>query len=187
MMMIAESAVVAAGVGRELVAEYEGRAEAVAAREALEEHGVAHGHVKLEAAPADAGYLGRATLRFDRSTVRRVGSWSLLGTAAGAVTGVVAVAVGIGVFAATGAPIGVNAAIALLLGGTGGAEAGAFIGATASLPALASINADLLASAEPHVFLRISPVVDDEADAAISALPETRPEHVRRLAGAVAA
>ncbi len=168
---------------RELVAEYEDREHAGAARELLEAHGVERAYVTLEPSPAGAGRLERETLRFDRRTMRRVGGWTAAGTAIGALLGLTLVGAGILVFAAIGAPVGVNAAIALLLGGTGGAEAGAFIAATASLPALPSINADLLARAEPHVFVRVRIAGEQDAQTALDVLTATEPEQLRRIDG----
>jgi hypothetical protein len=169
---------------RELVAEYAGRAPAAAARDLLEARGIAHADVTLEASPAGQDRLERETLRFDRKTMRHVGGWTAAGTVAGTILGLTFVGAGILAFAAFGGGIGVNAAIALLLAGTGGAEAGAFIGATASLPALPAINANLLASAEPHVFVRVRVVDEQDAQIAIDALAATHPEQLRRTLGA---
>jgi hypothetical protein len=169
----------------ELVAEYAGRAGAIAARELLEAHGIAHADVMLEASPAGQDRLERETLRFDRKTMRHVGSWTAAGTIVGTVLGLTLVGAGVLAFAAFGGPFDVNSAIALLLGGTGGAEAGAFIAATASLPGLPAINANLLASAEPHVFVRVSVVGEQDAQTAVDVLKTTNPDQLRRVAGAV--
>ncbi|MHB8377940.1 MAG: hypothetical protein ACYDEB_13445 [Dehalococcoidia bacterium] len=172
-----------ASLDQEFVAEYPDRRAAAQAREALEAHGVDARHLSLAAAPPAAGGTREAALRFDRQTMRRIGGFTFAGIVIGGVGGVVMVALGVAVAAAVGVHIGTVAAIAVLLGGTGGVEAGAFIGATASLPAFAEINDDTASQAEPHVFVRVTPADGREAELAIEAFAETHPEHLRRLSG----
>ncbi len=174
-----------ASFSQEFVAEYPDRRAAAEARQALESMGVPPGHLSLAPAPAGAGATREATLRFDRWSMRRLAGFTLAGVVVGGIGGAVGVALGVGVAAAVGIPIGMVAAIAVLLGGTGGIEAGAFIAATASLPSMSQIDADLVAYAEPHVFVRVRPADDREAEAAVQALADTHPEHLRRLAGPV--
>ena len=174
-----------ASFNQEFVAEYPDRRAAAEARRALESMGVPPGHLSLAPAPVGAGATREATLRFDRWSMRRLATFTLAGVVIGGIGGAVGVALGVGVAAAAGIPIGMVAAIAVLLGGTGGIEAGAFIAATASLPSTSQIDADLVAYAEPHVFVRVRPADDREAEAAVRALAETHPAHLRRLAGPV--